>query len=217
VYEKNELMKKAMNMTTSKSTELKYPATYAVKKACERLRFSKELVMWSIKEYDERNTTGHRDLKWLKESDDFQQLVKILHEDLRNIYCVFSKTRSKTDRDQLVIIIIMKIHKWFDTSLSEDDLVLWCPKAELQHIYIKIKEEKKRSSKSVVKVANIIEAKRNDEKAAPTRAALLPKKRVASTKESRGSERMTKRRETLMTENAGKATQEGQWKSGSDR
>ncbi len=135
----------------------------------------------------------------MKECDDFQQLVKILHEDLKNNYCVFSKIRSKIDRDQLVIIITMKIHKWFDTSLSEDDPVLWCPKAELQHIYIKVKAEKEGSSKAVIKTAKIIEAKCN-EKAARTLAVLLSKKRVASTEEPRGSKRMAKRRETLVAE-----------------
>ncbi len=184
------ITKVARTGTWAPEEELDIPATTAVKAACRRLGLDEDLVRWSISAYAERNETVHRDLEWLKETVDFGQLAKVLYQDLRDIYCVFSKTRSKTDRDYLATIITMEIQKCFDTSVDEDDPIYWMTRKELVETSRMAREEKNRPSKIAVKAVNIKEAQRRSEEKASRNVAPPPlsKKRVASTERVAGRE-----------------------------
>lgn len=75
----------ALRKGPSAMDEVNFQTHTAIGQACSRMGFSENLVIWSIQSYAERNESVHRDIEWLRQHCEFQQLAKILHDDLKDI------------------------------------------------------------------------------------------------------------------------------------
>ncbi|KAL9116941.1 MAG: hypothetical protein Q9187_006526 [Circinaria calcarea] len=179
------------------------PATVAVHAACSDIGISKELAIWSIMEYGDRNLQVHRDLVDLRKEGKFHQLAKTLYADREELTSTFSEFKSETDLSSLKMIIQRDIDKWFDTSKNPDNPEQWNSTKALQDCWAKAVESASKSSKEEQRKANIEKAQRLSEgKAARQReagkagSATASKMRMASTEEPRGSELQRQERTT---------------------
>jgi hypothetical protein len=116
--------------------------TIAVEAACEGMGFDKKLVKWSIYTYAKRNATFHKDLDHLISNGLFNELARALYHDLRDIYCVFSETRSQTDLEYVEYIVQTQIDRWFDTSDDPDNPQTWLATKALKDAFHKAKDKK---------------------------------------------------------------------------
>jgi hypothetical protein len=128
---------KAVKGPWEKEPKYSYDTIIAIETVCEGMGYDPELVKWSIHTYAERNATFHKDLDHLITKGAFTQLAEALYRDFRDIYCVFSETRSQTDLKYLECVIKAQIDRWFDTSLAPDNPLAWLPKKELMDAYTK--------------------------------------------------------------------------------
>ncbi len=101
----------------------------AISYACHSLGISKELVLWSVKEYGESNAGVHRDLEDLRKAGRAQDLAKILFTDREELSLTFSVIKSKVDIDALREIIQGEIDKWFDCDDPDDPYSWWASEA----------------------------------------------------------------------------------------
>lgn len=116
--------------------------TITINTACEQMGFDLEITKWSIKMYAERNEAFHTDFEYFTTTGEFTQYAKVLHDDLRSIYCTFSATRSPIDRQYLAQIIQGEIDRLFDTRLNPEAPATWIPKYCLMEAYRKANEKK---------------------------------------------------------------------------
>lgn len=138
----NQDWKDALKRGPSAMNNVRFDMNRIIETACEQLGFSTALVKWSIQLYAERNQAFHKDFEWFKQIGDFQQYAKVLYDDLHDIDCVFSQTRSSLDRQYLETVIRSEIDRLFDTSIDANNPRVWQPKAELVSAYHKANEEK---------------------------------------------------------------------------
>lgn len=161
--------------------------TVAVITACWDLGISKELAVWSIMEYGDRNLQVHRDLLDLRSEGKFPLLAKILCADRNDLDSTFSELKSETDLSSLRTIIQTEIDTWFDTSDNPDHPDEWIPTTALRQFRKDALDRVTKPSKQ--------ELKHSEEKLARQSAAsqadssTAGKKRMASTEELRLSEK----------------------------
>ncbi|KAI9852455.1 MAG: hypothetical protein M1824_001909 [Vezdaea acicularis] len=172
----------------------------AVHSACHQIGISTELATWSIIAYGRRNSLLHRNLDQLKEEGNYTRFAEVLYEDLADIDCVFSELHNETDKTNLRILVQTEIHKWFDIGSRIQDYRSWLPKPELREFYLKAQAAKNKPTNAEQKKINIEEnGQRSKEKADRQKISSITSspatgKRIASTKEPRGSEKATYKR-----------------------
>lgn len=108
--------------------------TVAVSTACWDLGISKELAVWSIMEYGNRNLRVHRDLLDLRSEGKFPLLAEFFCADNDDLDSTFSELTSETDLSSLRTIIQTERDTWFDTSDNPDHPDEWIPTTALRHI-----------------------------------------------------------------------------------
>ncbi len=129
-----EATKQAAILKGSVLDDYELDTTVAVSTACWDVGISKELAVWSIMEYGNRNLQVHRDLLDMRSDGKFPLLAKILCADRNDLDSTFSELTSETDLSSLRTIIQTKRDTWFDTSDNPDHPDEWIPTTALRHI-----------------------------------------------------------------------------------
>lgn len=116
---------------------------------------------------------------------------------------VFSELRSDTNKEHMKSVITTEIQRWFWVQ-SMDDPKTWMPRVELFSAYEELKANKYTSSKAKQRQANILHNEKLRQLKAARRIAKETNSRstskglmkiIASTEESRGSEKDRQKRE----------------------
>ncbi len=152
----------AMKEPWGTETKYSYSTMRAIDTACEGMGYDPKMVKWSIHTYAKSNATFHKDLDHLVSNGLFHDLAAVLYHDLRDIYCVFSETRSQTDLDYLERVIKAQIDRWFNTSVNPDNPQTWYPTPELVATYDKAKEKKAKAKRQPAQNVSEQEAKDKD-------------------------------------------------------
>lgn len=180
-----DVLAASMRSEWSPSTKSKYPVLTAVENASRDLGFDPGMVKWSIHTYAARNAAFHKDLEILAAKGSFGRLAAVLYHDLRDIYCVFSETRSETHLRYLEQVIRIQIDSWYDTSDHPDIPESWIPKQELRDILRKATDKEARevaaeklAAKKLKAAATVLQAPVSQEPQDAVRVVKLDKELV---------------------------------------
>lgn len=119
-----------------------YPMHLAIKNACTSMGYDFDFIKWSIHTYVKRNVTFHEDLEGLIARRKFIQLAHALFQDLRDIWWVFSESRSQTNLKHLEAVILDHIDCWFDCSLDRENPEAWIVRRALSDASRKARQKK---------------------------------------------------------------------------
>ena len=162
---KEEERRKKADRLGSRMKDEGLPTTMTIVFACRDLGLSENTAVWSIKEYATRNRQSPRSIDNLKEQGLFPQLAEALCADRNDLESVFS-IKSTTDIEHLREIIQAEIDHYFvNTHRFFDTPSVWGASEALMKVY-------------------------RDAQASNGSSSLAGSKRVASTAEPRGSERV---------------------------
>lgn len=125
--EQRALEKEKRNEPVDEKESNNYEISLAFSAACQGLGISKELALWSVKEYGVRNSTVHKDIDDVIKAADFRRLAMILYNDREELALTFSQSKSQTDLKFLRTIIQNEIDKYFVTSYLPDKPLAWAP------------------------------------------------------------------------------------------
>lgn len=146
-----------------------YPMFLAISDACWSMGYDFDFVRWSIHHHARRNLTSPKGLEDLIVRGGPFLLSKALFYDLKDVWCVFSESRSQTLVEHLKAVIQNHIDLWFNSSLDPKTPGLWISSGELYDAY-----QKARENKAYARMAE--EEREEEEKSAQKVALPLPER-----------------------------------------
>lgn len=112
-----------------------YPTFLAISDGCWSMGYDFDFVRWSIHHYAKKKPTFQTGLECLIRCGGTSSA---LFHDLKDVWCVFSETRSQTQIEHLRAVIQNHIDLWFDSSCDRDKPDRWLPTEEFYDAWRKI-------------------------------------------------------------------------------